>query len=347
MTKKALADEIGVSARAVTGWETDDYPPEHIHLAKLVKVLRFPSAFFELDEPAGTTAEAVSFRSLSKKSAGQRDAVLSMCDIAVDFVRWVEQGFGLPGPQIPNLYNESPKIAAELLRQEWGLGNKPVKNMMHLLEAKGIRVLSLAENCREIDACSFMSDGTPFVLLNTTVSNERMRFDMAHELAHLVLHNSGENVGREAEKEANRFASEFLMPQASIVAHRPRLPVLDELVRHKKFWDVSVAALAYRLHQEGYISDWNFKSLNIEMGRRKYRATEPHPSPMETSYVFEVVLKRLREKQMPLSFVANQLSVPVGEIREMMTGIAKIAFDGNAEHSSTDQRSTKHLRVIK
>ena len=207
-----------------------------------------------------------------------------------------------------------------------------------------MRVLALTQNCREIDACSFWSDGTPFVLLNTTVSNERMRFDMAHELGHLLLHGPTENVGREADKEANEFASEFLMPQASIVAHRPRIPTLDALIQHKRHWNVSVAALAYRLHKERYISDWNFKSLNIEMGRRGYRSKEPNTSPHEVSHVFEVVLKRLREKAMPISYVANQLSMPVEEVTGMIAGIAKVAILGDGDGNRNGGQG--HLRVV-
>lgn len=346
ITRKALSSQIGVSPRAVTGWEAGDYPPEESHIQDLAQILQFPVSFFFIDDPAGTDANAVSFRSLSKKSAKQRDAVIAMCDLAVDLVRWVEKGFGLPKWNNERLYGERPDIAASLIRQEWGLGQKPVKSMLHLLEAKGVRVLALSQNCREIDACSFWSDGTPFVLLNTTVSGERMRFDMAHELAHLLMHEPSENVGREAEREANEFASEFLMPQASIVAHRPRMPTLEALIQHKSHWNVSVAALAYRLHKEKYISDWNFKSLNIEMGRRGYRTKEPKPSPHEVSHVFEVVLKRLREKGMPLSFVANQLSIPAQEITQMISGIAKVAHDGNQEGNRATS-SAANLRVVK
>lgn len=346
ITRKALSEQIGVSPRAVTGWESGDYPPEESHVRLLSSMLNFPTSFFYLDDPAGTDKTAVSFRSLSKKSAGQRDAVIAMCDLAVDLVRWIEKGFGLPRWGNERLHGERPDIAASLIRQEWGLGQKPIKSMLHLLEAKGVRVLALSQNCREIDACSFWSDGTPFVLLNTTVSNERMRFDMAHELGHLLMHEASENVGREAEKEANEFASELLMPQASIVAHRPRIPTLDALIQHKRHWNVSVAALAYRLHKERYISDWNFKSLNIEMGRRGYRTKEPNSSQHEVSHVFEVVLKRLREKGMPLSFVANQLSLPVDEVSQMIAGIAKVSIEGDRD--AVDSKSEgSHLRLVR
>lgn len=348
MTKKSLALAVSVSPRAITGWETDDYPPEPENLQKLSSVLGFPISFFSLDDSAKTSAEAVSFRSLTTKSAGQRDSVMAMCDLAIDVTAWIDGRFGLPSPALPDLRNEAPDIAALLIRQEWGLGSKPIKNMIHLLEAKGVRIFSLAENCREIDACSFWSDNTPYVLLNTEVSNERVRFDLAHELCHLIVHKHAAPSGRAAETEANTFASEFLMPIESILANRPNRTVLDALVAHKKNWNVSVSAFAYRLHKLGYISDWNFKSLNIEMRRRGYKVNEPNGSPHEQSRVFEIILSRLRELGMSLAFTANQICLPEEELRGLLFGLAKVSIEGSPidlEDGRSKKRAT--LRVIK
>jgi hypothetical protein len=38
------------------------------------------------------------------------------------------------------------------VRQAWGLGELPIKNMVHLLESKGVRVYSLAIDAVEVDA---------------------------------------------------------------------------------------------------------------------------------------------------------------------------------------------------
>lgn len=58
--------------------------------------------------------------------------------------------------------------------------------MIHLLEAHGVRVLSLTQECREVDAFSLWLQ-QPFVFLNTQKSGEHSRFDAAHELGHLPL----------------------------------------------------------------------------------------------------------------------------------------------------------------
>jgi Zn-dependent peptidase ImmA (M78 family) len=161
---------------------------------------------------------------------------------------WVESRFDLPAPDLLDLRDEQPEVAALVLRQHWGLGERPIKNMVHLLEAKGIRVYSLAENSVEVDAFALWHSKTPFVFLNTLKSAEHGRFDAAHELGHLVLHrHSGPQIP-DAEKQANAFASAFLTPRASVLARAPRMATLRNLIQLKKQWIVSVAALTYRLH---------------------------------------------------------------------------------------------------
>ncbi|WP_261371327.1 ImmA/IrrE family metallo-endopeptidase [Yersinia frederiksenii] len=68
--------------------------------------------------------------------------------------------------------------------------------MVHLIEPKGVKVFSLAENCVEVDAFSFWTNRKPFVLLNTIKTSERSRFDATHQLGHLVLHQRSSNTHR-------------------------------------------------------------------------------------------------------------------------------------------------------
>lgn len=345
LTKKSLAEKIGVTPRAITGWESDEYLPEPENLQAIAHTTGFPASFFELDDTAKTLTGAVSFRSLTKKSAGQRDAVMAMCDIARDVTVWIDRNFGLPVPAIPDMRGEDPTVAAIALRQKWGLGNRPIKSMIDLVEAKGVRVFALAENCREIDACSFWSDDLPFILLNTDMSSERIRFDIAHELAHLTIHKHAAPSGRTAENEANAFAAEFLMPAASVRANRSRYWSLQALISKKSIWNVSVSALAYRVHQLNQMSDWQFKSLNIEMRRRGMKEVEPNGSPKEQSKVLEFILGRMRELNMTLRFAANQMSLPEDELRGLLYGLAKVSIEGFAVQKADGNAG--HLRVIK
>ena len=185
LTKTRLASAIHVERRAVTGYEAGEYPPAPETLARLVDVLRFPEGFFFGDDLEELSAEAASFRSMSKMTAGQRDMALGQGALALHFNRWIEHRFELPEVALPDMRHErDPEAAAVALRQLWGLGQQPVRNLLHLLESKGVRIFSLSVNAAEVDAFSMWKDGVPFIFLNTGKSAEHGRFDAAHELGH-------------------------------------------------------------------------------------------------------------------------------------------------------------------
>ena len=43
-----------------------------------------------------------------------------------------------------------------------------------------------------------------------------------------------------------------------------------------------VAALAYRLHAVGVLSEWHYRQIYIEISKRGYRTREPEEAPRET-----------------------------------------------------------------
>ncbi len=246
-SKTRLAEGAGVILRAISAYESGEYSPTAETAARLAEALTFPVDFFFGDDLHEPTAETASFRSLARMTASTREAALASGAIAMLLHDWMERRFALPPCDLPDLRQEDPETAAITLRHEWGLGEKAVRNIVHLLESKGVRVFSMAEST-DVDAFSLWRDATPFVFLNTLKSAEHSRFDAAHELGHLVLHREAGVHGKQAEHEANRFASAFLMPRSSILERAPVFPSLSALIQLKKQWIVSVAALAYRLH---------------------------------------------------------------------------------------------------
>jgi Zn-dependent peptidase ImmA (M78 family)/DNA-binding XRE family transcriptional regulator len=344
LSRPELGEILGVTSRTVVGWEaeTTAVPVERGEI--IARTLGFPLPFFELLDPANVGASAVSFRSLSRKSATQRDAALAMCDLAVELANWMDPRFGRDKVSIPDLSNEKPEFASELLRREWGLGHTPIANIIHLLEAKGVRLFALPQNCREIDACSFWQDDKPFMLVDTTRSSERIRFNLAHELGHLVLHRHGAPMGQEAEKEANSFASSLLVTIESVQRHLPRQITLETILTLKHRWGVSSAALAYRLNKIGYLSDWHYKSLVIEMRRRGYHETEPNPLPHEVSYVLDFALRALREKGISLRQIEADTYLPHSEIVGLLQGLAPLAISEHEILSPSERRAS--LRIV-
>lgn len=347
LTKTKLAASVGVELRSVSAYETGEFAPEADKLGRIARVLRFPEAFFlgdDLEEPAFDTA---SFRSLSKMTARQRDTALGSGAVALLLNAWIEARFDLPDPELPDLGRDaSPEGAAEAVRQAWGLGQLPIKSMVHLLEAKGVRVYSLAIDAVEVDAFSMWRQDRPFVFLNTLKSGEHGRFDAAHELGHLVLHRHGAPSGQEAEQEANAFASALLMPAASVRAHAPRFATLEQLIRLKKIWGVSLAAITYRLHKLGLLSDWHYRKLYIEISSRGYRKVEPEGGPREVSQVLQKVFTALREESVSKHDIAAALNVHAEDVDELVFGLALTGLDGPGRASGPGQRRRPNLTVV-
>jgi len=329
-TKSELAEKLGVTLRTITSYETGESAPSMETFVRLQTVLGFPPAFFDgddLDEPA---CFDVSFRSLSTMSAKLRDMALSQGALAIHLNRWFEGIFELPVPNLPDLGAETdPEVAAEYLREAWGIGQQPIKNMIHLLESKGVRVFSIAVESKSVDAFSTWKGDTPFVFLNRFKSAERSRFDAAHELCHLTMHRHGGPTGRSAELEANRFASAFLMPRSGVLGHLPEQPHLRELLRIKRIWNVSVAALCHRLHELNALSEWYYKSLMVEISRRGYRTHEPQGSPRETSLVLPKLLSSLyREDSLSRAQIAEKLAILPSDLEALLFSLVMTGISG-------------------
>jgi Zn-dependent peptidase ImmA (M78 family) len=292
------------------------------------------------------TAGGVSFRSMTKLTARQRDAAVAAGSIAFVVSDWVDREFDLPDVDIPDFSGAGPDVAAQSLRQHWGLGELPIKNMVHLLESKGIRVFSLAENCHEVDAYSVWRGTRPFVFLNTVKSGERRRFDAAHELAHLVLHRHASPNRLEAEKEAQAFAAAFLMPTASIRAIGRVVPTLDFIIQTKKKWIVSAAAMTMRLHSLGMLTYYHYNRLYVELSSKGYRTNEPFSVKSETSQVWKKVFSEIRRDGFGVQWLADILLLPANEIIKLVFGLVTVGLPTSEVVHGSKQRAG-HLTVIK
>jgi Zn-dependent peptidase ImmA (M78 family)/transcriptional regulator with XRE-family HTH domain len=375
LTKLELAFRVGVDLRAISAFEGGEYAPSEETRAKLCSVLEFPCEFFsgaELDLP---TPDIASFRSLARMTAARRDMALAEGALALSLNRWLEERFELPAPDLPDFGRESstqtnededdapsdeeqaitpavasemtgPEAAAYALRRHWGLGQQPIKNMVHLLEAKGVRIFSLAIDAHEVDAFSMWRESTPFIFLNSYKSAEHSRFDAAHELGHLVLHRHGIPQGRVAEREADAFASSFLMPRSGILAKPLQFPTVAGLLKMKRNWGVSVAALNYRLHSLNLTGDWQYRSLCIEIAKRGFRTSEPEEMPRETSHMLPEMLSLLYQEGVSRPQIAKTLCLTPIELDQLLFGLVMTQIDGGRKSEPDNSKKQSGLYVV-
>ena len=322
MTKVDLAKLVKLTTRSLYDFESGKAEPSQETLDLIAETLKFPTPFFQRTSVPTPTVQAASFRSLKSMTAGQRDAALAAGALAFELSQWIDGEFEFPVPDVPSIREQEPDAAAMMVRTHWKIGELAIGNLIHLLESKGIRIYSLTEEGKSLDAFSLWHKNVPFVFLNTNKTAEHSRMDAAHELGHLVLHRHGGPQGRDVEKDAQAFASAFLMPSGSVlsVAKRFNAPSLQHLVQLKKNWGVSVAAMNYRLHALGLLTEWQYRMLCIEIA--KYgRTREPEGMPRESSQVLSKVLTSLRESGVSKADVARQLGLYTEDVDALIFGL--------------------------
>jgi Zn-dependent peptidase ImmA (M78 family) len=192
---------------------------------------------------------------------------------------------------------------------------------VHLLESKGVRIFSLAENSKKVNAFSLWRNEKAYAFLNTMKSAESSRLDAAHELGHLALHQDGKVTGRDAEDQANRFAAAFLMPKADVLAVLPKVYYLEQIAQAKKRWKVSVAALNFRLHKLGITSDWKYRDFCIQISQNRYNVHEPFEMERERSVVWQKVMRTLWAEKTTQKDIARALDLPEAEVDTLIFGI--------------------------
>jgi len=280
MTQADLEAESGVSQPKISKIEGGVLTPTDDELTKIAAALRLPLPFFEHRGPRPARGSTCLYHR-KKQSARVRDlnrihAQFAYMRMQVDeLLAGVKIGAARSIFQIDidSMNGDVEKIAA-IVRQTWGIPSGPVDNLTIAIEHAGIIVIRTPFDSNHIAAMSYWPDaGPPVIFVNAESPGDMLRFSLAHELGHLIMH--AVPVG-DIEREANRFAAEFLMPRASVLSELASGPVtLQKLAALKLRWKVSIQALIVRAHDLSVITDRQYRSLMVQVGKMGWRTSEP------------------------------------------------------------------------
>ncbi len=104
----------------------------------------------------------------------------------------------------------------------------------------------------------------------------------------------------------------------------PRPVTVSVVLAAKARWRVSAMAMAYRLSALGLVSDWQYKSLCIELSKRGYRSAEPIGIDRETSPVWRKVLTQLWSERVTKDEIARDLKLPLDELEGLIGSLAAV-----------------------
>lgn len=348
LSRVGLARASNLAIRSITYYESGDVQPSEEAVRILARILHFPEKFFygsDLEEPS---CDGSSFRALTTMTAAHRDAALSVGALAIELSKWIDLRFELPKPTLPDLHGFSdPETAAGAVRAEWGLGELPIKNVVHVLEAHGVRVFSLSSDSSNVDAFSVWHRDIPFVFLNQNKSAERARMDAAHELGHLALHKKhGGPRRRQAEFEADRFAAAFLMPSGDLLARTPRGLSLATVHRMKIRWGVSAIALVHRLKALNLLTEWQYRTFCIEISKEGGRRNERNGIIRDNSQILTKVFGMLRDEGISQASVAGELLIDSTELESLLRGLTITSVTGGRVGESQSRKHKTNLRAV-
>lgn len=253
LNQKEFARKLDISQALVSNLEKSLKPLTEDIIEKLKD--EFGESFFS--QVMSTPNLKVHYRASATVAKKYTDLFEARLLIISNKIEQLLEYVEIPENKIPQKDLEDFQLDAEYLANEardyFGLGRKPIEDIVKLLESNGVIVYFFdydfisAQN-KSFDGVSFYVKGVPVILINDKIQNARKVFTLAHELGHLIMHNHNDffiSNERDMEKEANKFASEFLAPKNALRGEFNRLTV-EKLFELKAYWKISVGALLYK-----------------------------------------------------------------------------------------------------
>lgn len=345
MAKKDLAARLGVTPRTVSNYEADCAPGKYADV--LSAELGFPPGFFLRPPLDGFSLEDVAFRADSGIPARSRNVAMAMGTLGRIVYTTVSSLFSLPGKDLPDLSEETPRDAAWLLRRHWGLGDRPLPDIVQLAESRGIRVCGIPSSLRGIDGYSqYLEDDTAYIFISRGRTPERFRFSLAHEIGHLVLH-GGIATGKEEEREANEFASEFLIPRGALLVRATRPVSANQVLALRSYFGASAMAIAGAAKRAGLLSEYAYRHVCATLSRQGYRTSEPGGmTRYDQSRVFTLI-KQKDPETFRSANLAQRLDFPVEDVRTLTMEPPLAVVNGSSRTPREAPREQRpNLRIV-
>ena len=322
MSMTELASKVGVKKQAISQFENNLARPKPETEFAIVGALSFPRTYF-YQKSENIAVNNTFFRALSSTNALDKKTQEVKTKLVVQIYNFLCEYLEMPILNLPNLdsFKGDIETQAMSLRAYWNIGEKPIANMVELIEHNGIIVSAFDVDSDKIDAFTQVHNISTYpqycvVLGNNKKSAVRRNFDVAHELGHIILHSNIENLEelsleqqKELETEANQFASAFLMPKNAFYNDLIKANDLRTYVELKKEWHVSIAAMLIRAKTLGRINIKEYQSLMKSMSYRKWRIQEPLDDklPLSVPTLFYSALEVLFENNImtPQTFMEH------------------------------------------
>ncbi|WP_283610298.1 helix-turn-helix domain-containing protein [Faecalispora anaeroviscerum] len=296
-TVAELAEHLDCQRQTVSMYENKKIDnPDSTIVNRMSDILKFPKKYF-YEKDNSINIGSTYFRALLTTNKKYRNEQIQKMEFVSNIFAFIKEYIDFPQLDLPSISTTStPEEAAELLRDKWNLGRRPIENLIFETEQKGIVITSFETATDNIDAFSQMIDinGDDIFTIgysSNKTSAARLHFDIAHELGHICMHEWSEDIEilskeefKERENEANQFASAFLLPKDTFYFDVKQNPTsIPYYIELKKKWKVSIAAMIRRAYTLAVISYEEYQSLMRVLQRRGMRKEEPLDNVLTTA----------------------------------------------------------------
>lgn len=287
MTIGDVAQVLNVSTQSISQFENNKAEPKLENVFLLSNLLGFPKEYFYERDDTSVTIGNTYFRSLASTSKKERNAQVERVKLLSKIYRAIQNYITFPEFDLESKSDKSPEELAEYVREKWELGNKPIYNLIDIMEKHGVIITNAFEDNKEIDAYSHVEiidhKSVPIVILGYETNIFRQQFNAAHELGHILtdgqyeLEELSKAEYRDMEKFMNRFAGALLIPEDILAEDLRGNGKLDirYYIELKKKYRVSAQALIVRANQIGVLSANQYQYLMKQMSQHGYRTNEP------------------------------------------------------------------------
>jgi Zn-dependent peptidase ImmA (M78 family) len=307
-----------ISHASIANYESGKSDPPATVVSVLATVYERPLAWF-FDKSVPLTG--IQYRQLSSR-VGIRERHRFETQAQHLLEAYIKLEYRLRKPLTPKRKlsikpGETPEALARRVRNLYSLeDDQPVNSVIEILEDFGIRTIEMPTQIR-VDAMAARLGGHPVVILNPSVSNDRIRISALHEWKHVFGGDCDSEIGhdRKREDDAFEFACHLLIPRSELAkAFENRSAV--ELLAFKEKFGISMAAMVYRAEKLGIIDARTTRQIWIQFSRKGWRAKEPGFVRADRAIRFETLLDgALSSKQLNWEEIVSVTGMQAAELQ--------------------------------